>query len=272
MPGAVVFLADLPQGFHACTVIVKKAVDALITSQRVERLGNIGDRVQHHVILSVEIGALRTAFKPQGKKGKVVHKSLKNVTRVPLLSRLPDMGYFFRCDTALEISVAYLIAARYVGKRNGEVPPAVVRKPCLPTFSFRQYRIDTPFLQIGEQGRGRKRHDFQLLETRLRKGLLAKRERDGAHVRCLFLYTFQKVWHAVRSIEVRSQCDDVAALVECKIILLVPLGVHFERGFGFLPERRFVPEIDALPLHRAISQAVQVFFQSDLFCCLYVHK
>jgi len=68
MPGAVVFLADLPQGFHSCTVIVKKAVDALIAPQRVECLGNIGDRVQHHVILPVEIGALRTAFEPQGQK------------------------------------------------------------------------------------------------------------------------------------------------------------------------------------------------------------
>ena len=48
MPGAVVFLADLLQGFHTCTVIVKKAVDALITSQRVECLGNIGYGVQHH--------------------------------------------------------------------------------------------------------------------------------------------------------------------------------------------------------------------------------
>ena len=165
MASAVVFLADLLQGFHSCTVIVKKAVDALITSQWVERLGNIGDRVQHHVILPVEIGALRTAFKPQGKKGKVVHKSLKNVTRVPLLSRLPDMGYFFRCNAAFEISVAYLIAARYVGKRNGEVPFAVVRKPRFLTFSFRQCRIYPPFLQVSEQGRRRKRHDFQLLET-----------------------------------------------------------------------------------------------------------
>ena len=48
------------------------------------------------------------------------------------------MGDVFRRDTALEISVAYLIAARYVRKRNGEVPLAVVRKPCLPAFSFRQ--------------------------------------------------------------------------------------------------------------------------------------
>ena len=147
------------------------------------------------------------------------------------------MGDVFRRDTALEISVAYLIAARYVRECNGEVPFAIVRKPCLPAFSFRQCRIDTPFLQIGEQGRGRKQHDFELLKTRLRKGLLAKRERDGAHVRCLFLYAFQKVRHTVRCIEVRSQCDDVAALAERKIIPLVPLGVHLERCFGFFPER-----------------------------------
>ena len=48
------------------------------------------------------------------------------------------MGYFFRCNAALEISVSDFIAARYVRKRNGEVPFAVVRKPCLPAFSFRQ--------------------------------------------------------------------------------------------------------------------------------------
>ena len=62
-------------------------------------------------------------------------------------------------------------------------------------------------------------------------------ERNGVHVRCLFLYAFQKVRHAVRCIEVRSQRDDVAALAERKIIPLVPLGVHLERGFGFFPER-----------------------------------
>ena len=176
-------------------------------------------------------------------------------------------------NTVKNIGSAALTAYdRYVRKRNGEVLLVVVRKPSFLTFSFRQCRIYPPFLQVSEQGRRRKRHDFQLLETRLRKGLLAKRERNGAHVRCLFLYAFQKIRHTVRCIEVRSQCDDVAALAECKIIPLVPLGIHLERCFGFFPERRFVPKIDALPLHRAISQAVKILFQPDLFCCLYIHK
>lgn len=36
-------------------------------------------------------------------------------------------------------------------------------------YSFRQCRIYPPFLQVSEQGRRRKRHDFQLLETWLCK-------------------------------------------------------------------------------------------------------
>ena len=69
-------------------------------------------------------------------------------------------------------------------------------------------------------------------------------------MRCLFLYAFQKVRHAVRCIEVRSQRDDVVALAECKIIPLVPLSIHLERGFGFFPERRFVPVLNLKDLIR----------------------
>ena len=64
MSGIVILLSDLLQGFHSCTVIVKETVDAFIAAQRIECLGNIGNRVQNHVVLSVEIGELRTAFKP----------------------------------------------------------------------------------------------------------------------------------------------------------------------------------------------------------------
>ena len=62
--GAVVFLADLLKGFHSCTVIVKKTVDSLIASQWIKCFGNIGNRVQNHVILPVEFRVLRTAFEP----------------------------------------------------------------------------------------------------------------------------------------------------------------------------------------------------------------
>ena len=108
MPGAVVFLADLLQSFHSCTVIVKKAVDALIASQWIECFGNIGYGIKNHVILPVEIGVLRTVFEPQGKKGKVVHKSLENETGV-LRFLLPYVCNVFRSNTPLEISVAKFI-------------------------------------------------------------------------------------------------------------------------------------------------------------------
>ena len=58
MSGVVILLSDLLQGFHSCTVIVKETVDALIATQRIECLGNICDRVQNYVVLSVEIGGL----------------------------------------------------------------------------------------------------------------------------------------------------------------------------------------------------------------------
>lgn len=32
-------------------------------------------------------------------------------------------------------------------------------------YSFRQFRVYSPFLQIGEQGRRRKRYNLQLLKT-----------------------------------------------------------------------------------------------------------
>lgn len=121
------------------------------------------------------------------------------------------MGYFFRCDTSLEISVANFISARYVRKGNGEIPFAVVGEVCLTAFSFRQCRIYSPFLQVREQGRRRQLYDVKLLETRLGGRLPAKRERHGTDMRCLFLYAFQDIRNTLRCVEVCRQCDDVAA-------------------------------------------------------------
>ena len=35
---SAVFLADLLEGFHACMVVVEKAVDAFVIAQRIESL------------------------------------------------------------------------------------------------------------------------------------------------------------------------------------------------------------------------------------------
>lgn len=109
----------------------------------------------------------------------------QNVTCFSLLSRLSDMWYFFRCDAALEISVADFISARYVRKSNGEIPFVVVGEVCLTAFSFRQCRIYPPFLQVREQGRRRQLYDVKLLETRLGGRLPVKRERHRMDMWCL---------------------------------------------------------------------------------------
>ena len=46
------------------------------------------------------------------------------------------MGDFLRGNTALEITVANLIAARYVWKGNGEIPFAVVGEMSFAAFPF----------------------------------------------------------------------------------------------------------------------------------------
>lgn len=146
------------------------------------------------------------------------------------------MGYFLRCDTPLEISVADFISARYVRKSDGEIPFAVVGKVCLTAFSFCQYVIYTSFLQVRELGRRRQLHDVKLLETRLGGRLPVKRERHGTDMRCLFLYAFQDIRNTLRCVEVCRQCDDVAALSQTEIKPLFTLCVYLERGLAFIPE------------------------------------
>ena len=62
---SAVFLADLLEGFHACTVVVKKAVDAFVIAQRIESLVYIRYGVQYDVVLSVQLRIIRAAFLSQ---------------------------------------------------------------------------------------------------------------------------------------------------------------------------------------------------------------
>ena len=85
-----------------------------------------------------------------------------------------------------------------------------------------------------------------MLEARLGRALLAKRERYRAHVRCLLRYPFQDVRYMVGSVQMCSQCNDVSALSQTEIIPLFTFGIHFERCFTLFPKRRFVPKVDTL--------------------------
>ena len=150
---STVFLADLLEGFHACTVVVEKAVDAFVIAQRIESLVHIRYGVQYDVVLSVQLRIIRAALLSQGQKGEIVHEPLEHIAGIPCFSRLSDVGDFLWGDAALEIAVANLISTRYVGKGDGEIPLAVVGETSFTAFSFRQLRIYSSFLQVGKQGR-----------------------------------------------------------------------------------------------------------------------
>ena len=140
-------------------------MDAFVATQRIESLAYIRYGVQYNVVLFVQLRIIRAALLSQCQKGEVVHESLEHITGIPCFPRLSDMGDFLWGDAALEITVTNLIAARYVWKGNGEIPLAVVGEVRFTAFSFRQFCVYSPFLQIGEQGRRRKRYNLQLLKT-----------------------------------------------------------------------------------------------------------
>ena len=84
---SAVFLADLSESFHACMVVVKKAVDAFVAAQRIESLVYIRYGVQYNVVLPVQFRIIRSALLSQCQKGEVVHKSLEYITGPQLFAR-----------------------------------------------------------------------------------------------------------------------------------------------------------------------------------------
>ncbi len=143
---STVFLADLLEGFHACTVVVEKAVDAFVIAQRIERLVHIRYGVQYNVVLPVQFRIIRAALLSQCQKGEIVHESFEYITSMPRFPRLSDVGDFLWGDAALEIAVADFISTRYIGKGDGKVPLAVVGETCFTAFSFHQFYVNSSIL------------------------------------------------------------------------------------------------------------------------------
>ena len=144
-----VFLPQFLNSFHSRLVVVEETVDAPVTAQWSDCLGEVGSRVQYDVVLPVKVGTVRTLFQPQGEEGEVVHEALEEVAGLFRLF-LPYVGDVLRCYAALEELVAYLVASRTVGKTNGKVGFAASQIAHLPAFSFCQFRIYPPLPQIGQ--------------------------------------------------------------------------------------------------------------------------
>lgn len=190
----------------------RKTMDALIDCQSVNRLVEIGNRVQYDIVLPVQTRHLGALLRPYGQKREIVHKSLEHETGVIPSAFMPDMGDVFRRDAALEVSVAYLVTASHVPKTDGKITLAVVLEVYLMAFSFRKFQVYSPALQIRKQDGRIKFPYFHTLKIRLRGGLLPKRERHGSDTRYLFRNPLQQVRHMDGTVKFRSQRDDVATL------------------------------------------------------------
>ena len=130
-----VFLPQFLNSFHSRLVVVEETVDALVTAQWSDCLGEVGSRVQYDVVLPVKVGTVRTPFQPQGEEGEVVHEALEEVAGLLRLFLL-YVGDVLRCYAAFEELVTYLVASRTVGEADGKVGFAVGQIAHLPAFSF----------------------------------------------------------------------------------------------------------------------------------------
>ena len=144
-----VFLPQFLNSFHSRLVVVEETVNAPVTAQWSDCLGEVGSRVQYDVVLPVKVGTVGTPFQPQGEEGEVVHEALEEAAGLPHLF-LPYVGDVLRCYASLEELVAYLVASRTVEKTNGKVGFAASQIAHLPAFSFCQFRIYPPLPQIGQ--------------------------------------------------------------------------------------------------------------------------
>lgn len=165
------------ESFRSGTVIVEKTMDALIDRQPVNRLAEIGNRVQYDIVLPVQTRYLGTLLRPYGQKREIVHKSLEHETGIIPSAFMPDMGDIFRRDAALEVSVAYLVTSIHIPKTDGKITLAVVLEMYLIAFSFRQFQVYFPALQIRKQDGRIKFPYFHTLKIRLCGGLLTEKRK-----------------------------------------------------------------------------------------------
>ena len=180
------------------------------------------------------------------------------------------MADVLRGNASFEETVAHLISSSHIREPYGEIGFTVVDEVQFLTFRLRQCGVYSTLLQVTEQCRVREFSHFQMLETRF-GCLLAKRERYGTDVWCLFRYLAKQIRHMVGCVQYPCKCDDVTTSSQSIIEPQVAVGVHLERGFRFLTERGFIPQAVSLLLYGRITQTLQIVRNFDLFCFLDVH-
>jgi len=114
--------------------------------------GTLTVEVKNNIVLPVKVGHCRTVLHAERKEREVVHESLEYQTLLSRLSLLPYMGDVFRGD-AFEKGIANLVTSCHIRETDSKEWLPVIGKMKFLTFSFCQFNIDTPSLQITEQCR-----------------------------------------------------------------------------------------------------------------------
>ena len=135
----------------SCRIVVKETADSGIGSQQVFRFRKIGNGVQYDIVLRVQSGVLRIVLHSDGKKRQIVHEALEQITHSTWFSTLSDMGDVFRGSASLEITVAHLISSCHIREADGKVSLVTMREMQFLTFSFGEFGIYPPFLQVRQQ-------------------------------------------------------------------------------------------------------------------------
>ena len=92
------------------------------------RFREVGNGVQHHIILFVCAWLVGIVAYSDCKEREVIHKALEEIANSPLLALLSDMGNILWSEATFEVAVAEFIATCHIGKADGEVWFAVMLK------------------------------------------------------------------------------------------------------------------------------------------------
>ena len=117
------------------------------------RFGEVGNRVQHHIVLLIGAWLFGVVVYSDCKEREVIHKALEEVTYSSLFALLSDMGNILWCKASFEVAVAEFIATRDIREADSEIWFAVILKSQLLTLSFGEFDVYTSSSQVVDKGR-----------------------------------------------------------------------------------------------------------------------
>ena len=119
------------------------------------RFCEVGNRVQHHIILLIDAWLFGVVVHSNCEEREVIHKALEEIAHCSLLALLSDMGNILWSKATFEVTVAKFIATGYIRKADNEVGFSLILISQLFTLSFGEFDVYTSPSQIVDKGRRR---------------------------------------------------------------------------------------------------------------------